>query len=91
MRSYAPVGGLIGAAVGAGAAVAFLDAFCGGDNLCNGDEELRAVLIFGVPPAVAGTVVGALIRHERWAVVPSVTPAALGGRSVGLRVRLSVR
>jgi hypothetical protein len=87
-RSYALVGGLIGAGVGAGLTLLFLDGFCGGDNLCDGDEEVRAALVFGVPAAAAGTLVGALIHRERWEVVPVVMAPDRRAPAFGLRLRL---
>ena len=68
-HSRAGLGASIGAGVGAVITVVFLSQFCGGDNLCNGDEEVRAALIFGLPSIAIGAGVGALVRIERWAPV----------------------
>jgi hypothetical protein len=59
-------GALVGLAVGTALTVGFLSQFCGGDNLCDGDEEVRAAVILGLPPVVLGVGIGALIRTERW-------------------------
>jgi hypothetical protein len=85
-QSHTATGALIGTAVGAGVTVLFLSAFCGGDTLCDGDEQVRAAAILGLPCVAVGAGLGALIRVERWA------PVSRGaGRSGGtLQVRLGM-
>ena len=77
-------GALIGAGVGAAITVLFLSGFCGGDTLCDGDEQLRAAAIFGLPSLALGTGIGALIGVERWA------PVSLGGGTAA-RVQLGIQ
>ncbi len=44
----------------------FLVGFCGDpDTACGADEVGRAVLIFVVPTAAAGALIGSLVRTER--------------------------
>ena len=87
-RSHVLTGALIGAGVGAGITLWFLNGFCDDpDTLCNGDEELRAAAFFGLPSIALGAGIGALIKSERWAPVVS---AASGGGS-GLRVGVAIR
>ena len=65
-RSHTGKGLLIGGIVGAVATSVFLIGFCSdADTSCGADEVGRAVLIIGVPPAVAGAVIGSLIRTPR--------------------------
>ena len=85
-RSKVAVGALIGAAVGAGATVTFLTAFCGGDNLCNGDEQVTAIALFGLPPFALGAGIGALIRTERWAPVVRIGG---GGSALQAGIRIT--
>ena len=59
-------GALVGALVGAAATALFLSGFCGGDTLCDGDEQLRAIVIIGLPPVALGAGIGTLIHYERW-------------------------
>lgn len=80
-RSRAGTGALIGAVVGAAVTAGFLAGFCGGDTLCDGDEQVRAALLLGAPSLVIGTVVGALIRTERWERVP--LPIVVGAKRGG--------
>jgi hypothetical protein len=84
-RPHTASGALIGAGVGAGVTLLFLSAFCGGDTLCNGDEQVRAAVILGLPCVALGAGVGALIRVERWAPVPGGAGAVGGALQVGLR------
>ena len=66
-RSYAGQGALIGLGVGAVATTLFLVGFCNDpDTRCEADEYLRAALIIGTPPVLAGAGIGLLIRKERW-------------------------
>lgn len=54
---------LIGGLVGGAATAVFLAAFCGDpDTQCGADEVGRAVVIITVPPALAGALIGSLIR-----------------------------
>lgn len=54
-------GVLVGGVIGLSAAAFFLTVFCSdGDTQCGADEFLRAVVVFAVPPAVVGGVIGAL-------------------------------
>lgn len=65
-RSHTGTGLLIGGLVGVAAATVFLVGFCGDpDTACGADEVGRAVLIFVVPTAVAGALIGSLVRTER--------------------------
>ncbi len=65
-RAHTGTGLLIGGLVGVAAATVFLIGFCGDpDTACGGDEVGRAVLIFVVPTAVAGALIGSLVRTER--------------------------
>ncbi len=70
-RSHAGLGALVGAGVGAAVTIFFLSRFCGGDTLCDGDEQVRAAAIFGLPSVALGAGIGALIRTERWTPVPA--------------------
>jgi hypothetical protein len=79
-RSRAGMGALIGAGVGAALTVAFLSGFCGGDTLCNGDEQVIAVVVFGLPPVAIGAGIGALIRVEHWAPITLGAPGTSGSR-----------
>ena len=97
-RSRVGTGALIGAAVGAALTVAFLSGFCGGDTVCDGDEQVRAVLVFGLPPVAIGAGIGALIRVEHWGPLSlgafgtsgsspsSVPPFQLDRLQVGIQV-----
>ena len=65
-RSHTGKGLLIGGIVGAVATSVFLVGFCSDpDSSCGADEVGRAVLIIGLPPALAGAVIGSLIRTPR--------------------------
>lgn len=81
VRSRAAPGALVGLGVGTAVTVGFLSAFCGGDTVCDGDEQVRAALLLGAPAVVLGTVVGALIRTERWQ--PLRLPIAVGVGGAG--------
>lgn len=85
-RSRAGLGALIGAGVGAATTVTFLTAFCGGDNRCDGDEQVRAVAIFGLPAVALGAGIGALVRVERWVPVAPWLGKAEARLQLGLRV-----
>lgn len=85
-RSRAGTGALIGAAVGTGVTLLFLSGFCGGDTLCNGDEQVRAALIFGLPSLAIGAGIGALIKVERWSPVSPGTVGAADRLQVGVRI-----
>jgi hypothetical protein len=78
---------LVGAGVGAAITVLFLSGFCGGDTLCDGDEQVRAAAIFGIPSIAIGAGIGALIRTERWERV-AITPSRSPTLYLGLRVDL---
>jgi hypothetical protein len=84
-HSRAGTGALIGAGVGAAVTVLFLSGFCGGDNLCDGDEQVRAAAIFGLPSVAVGAGIGALIKTERWTPVARVTAA--DGFGIGVMIR----
>jgi hypothetical protein len=84
-HSRVGTGALVGAGVGAAVTVLFLSGFCGGDNLCDGDEQVRAAAIFGLPSIAVGAGIGALIKTERWTPVARVTAA--GGFGIGVMVR----
>ncbi len=65
-RSHAGTGLLIGGLVGVAATTVFLVGFCSDpDTVCGADEVGRAVLVFLVPPAVVGALIGSLVRTER--------------------------
>lgn len=90
--NHAVKGAAIGGGLGVLAAIGFLSGFCGGDNLCDGDEEVRAFAIFALPPAALGALIGAAIKRERWAPIGaglrSVTiQPTPGGVAVGLWLR----
>jgi hypothetical protein len=62
-HGHALTGLLIGGLVGGAATAAFLAAFCGDpDTQCGADEVGRAVVIIAVPAALAGALIGSLIR-----------------------------
>jgi len=91
VKRHTATGLLVGTAVGSAAAIAFAIRFCDdSDTLCEADEYARIGLIFVTPPALAGALIGSLIKTERWSPV-SLTPylALDGRRGIGLRVRLS--
>jgi hypothetical protein len=83
-RPHTLTGALVGAGVGAGITLLFLSRFCGGDTVCNGDEQVRAAAILGLPCVGLGASLGALIRTERWARLP------LGGPSPGPTLQLGL-
>lgn len=85
-RSRAGTGALIGAGVGAAVTILFLSGFCGGDTLCDGDEQLRAAAIFGLPGLALGAGIGALIRAERWAPVSPVTLRSAPRLQLGIQL-----
>ena len=72
-RSRVVPGALIGLAVGAAVTTGFLAGFCGGDTLCDGDEQVRAAAIFGLPSVALGAGIGLLVRRESWKAVDSST------------------
>lgn len=87
-RSHALTGALVGAGVGAGLTLWFLNGFCDDpDTLCDGDEQLFAAAVFGLPSLAVGLGVGALIKSERW--TPVVRAAS--GSGAGLRLGVAVR
>jgi hypothetical protein len=64
-HSHTWTGLLIGSLVGAAATAVFLTAFCSGaDTQCGADEVGRAVVIIAVPAAVAGALIGSVIRSR---------------------------
>jgi hypothetical protein len=70
-RSHTLTGALVGLAVGTLVTVGFLAAFCSDrDTLCDGDEQVRAAALLGLPAVAVGTGIGALVRSERWEVAP---------------------
>jgi len=91
VQRHTATGALVGTAVGSAAAIAFAIGFCNDpDTRCEVDEYARIGLIFVTPPALAGALIGSLIRTERWSPVSLAPYLALdGGRGIGLRVRLS--
>lgn len=65
-RTHTRTGLLIGGVVGAAATTLFLVGFCGDpDTACGADEIGRAVVLIAVPCAVAGALMGSLVRTER--------------------------
>jgi hypothetical protein len=65
-RTHTGTGLLIGGLVGGVAAAVFLAGFCSDpDTQCGADEVGRAFLFIAVPTAVAGTLIGSLIRTKR--------------------------
>lgn len=69
-------GALVGGAVGAGLTTVFLLGFCGdSDTVCNGDEQLRAVAIIGLPMLAVGSALGLAIGRYEWGEV-RLTPAS---------------
>jgi hypothetical protein len=63
--NHAGTGLLVGAGVGIAAAIVFLIPFCDDpDTECGADEVGRAVAVFTVPSALAGALVGSLIRKS---------------------------
>ena len=87
-RSRAGVGALVGAVVGAVVTVGFLTGFCGGDTLCDGDEQVRAAALLGLPGVAVGAGVGALIRIERWSPVGLGSLPPTGVLRIGFNWRL---
>ena len=85
-RSHVLAGALIGAGVGAAITILFLSGFCGGDTLCDGDEQVRAAAIFGLPSIALGAGIGALIRTERWESIPNGAADRTPQLQLGLRV-----
>ncbi len=63
-RSHTGLGLLIGGLVGAAVTTVFLIGFCGTDSSCGADEVGRAALVFAVPPAAVGALIGSLIRTK---------------------------
>jgi len=84
--SRAGTGALIGAGVGAALTALFLSGFCGGDTRCDGDEQVRAAAIFGLPSVALGAGIGALIRVERWVPVPPEPAGAMARIELGVRI-----
>ena len=82
-HSHTLAGALVGAGVGAAITLFFLSGFCGRDTLCDGDEQVRAAAVFGLPSIALGASIGAMIRTERWEPisrgVSSRTPTLLLG------------
>ena len=65
-RPHAGTGLLVGGLVGVAATTVFLVGFCSDpDTVCGADEVGRAVLVFLIPPAVVGAIIGSLVRTER--------------------------
>ena len=65
-HAHTLTGLLIGGLVGAAATGIFLAASCSdADTQCDADEVGRAVLIIAVPPALAGALIGSLIKTKR--------------------------
>lgn len=89
MHGHALTGALIGGAVGTAATLFFLSQFCGGDTLCDGDEQVRAAAVFALPALAAGTIIGALTKSERWE--PVVLVGGLAPGSPQLRLGLNLR
>ena len=85
-HSHTLAGALVGASVGAAITLLFLSAFCGGDTLCDGDEQVRAAAIFGLPSIALGAGIGAMIRTERWEPISSAVPSRTPTLQLGLRV-----
>jgi len=86
MRSRVVLGAAIGTAVGAVVTTVFLTQFCGGDTLCDGDEQLRTAVIFGLPSVALGAGIGLLIRRESW---ERLDPSKIQGAGAG-RLMLGV-
>jgi hypothetical protein len=86
MRSRVVPGAVIGLAVGAVVTTVFLTQFCGGDTLCDGDEQVRAAVIFGLPSVALGAGIGFLIRRESW---ERLDPSTIQGAGAG-RIMLGV-
>jgi hypothetical protein len=64
-HSHTLTGLLIGSVVGAAATGVFLALFCSDpDTRCGAHEVGRAVVIIAIPPAVAGAVIGSLVRTK---------------------------
>ena len=56
---------LIGGIVGVAAAGLFLAGFCNDtESPCQGDEYARALVFIALPPAVAGALIGTLVRTK---------------------------
>lgn len=89
LRNHALLGGGIGLAAGAALTALFLHGFCGTDSPCQGDEVVKAGAVFALPPTVAGLVIGALIRSERWVPVAAPRVAVqVGSGRVGIGIGL---
>ncbi|HEX8242805.1 MAG TPA: hypothetical protein VF541_04905 [Longimicrobium sp.] len=66
MRGHTGTGLLVGSVVGVSAAALFLAGFCSdADTKCEADEVGRALVFIAVPPALAGALIGTLIRTRR--------------------------
>jgi len=64
-RSHTGTGLLIGGLVGAAVTTVFLIGFCSDpDTSCQADEVGRAALVFAVPAAAVGALIGWLVRTE---------------------------
>ena len=85
-HSHTLAGALVGAGVGAALTLFFLSGFCGGDTLCDGDEQVRAAAVFGLPSIALGAGIGAMIRTERWEPISSGVPSRTPTLQLGLRV-----
>ncbi len=90
-KGHALQGALVGAGTGVVATLLFLEGFCGGDNLCDGDEEVTAAAIFVSPATLAGALIGSLVRSERWSFVPVVALTPPGGPAAPAALRLGFR
>ena len=64
-RSHTKTGLLVGGLVGAAATAVFLSQFCSDpDTECGAGEVGRAALVFVLPAAALGALIGSLIRTE---------------------------
>jgi hypothetical protein len=89
--THAGLGALIGGGLGTAATLVFLQGFCGGDTLCDGDEQVKAFAILALPPAVVGGVIGAFVPRERWRSVDwSRIRIAVRGTDGGIGLGLTI-
>lgn len=60
----------VGAGIGAGSTLFVLSGFCDtGDSPCTASEIVRDGLLITVPAALAGALIGTLVKSEEWAPV----------------------
>ena len=89
-RRGVPEGAAIGLLGGGVLSGLFLASFCGGDNLCQTDEYVRAFAYIALPTALVGAVIGSFTTIDRWEEVPLDSVRLGFGDGDGLGVTLAV-